>query len=314
MFRILSIDGGGVRGYLAASILANIEIYLNAVTREEVPLGLRFDFIAGTSAGGLIALGLAHGRTALEIKNLFTSFVPKVFGADNRRSKLCSIRNPLYGSEPLEEAIREFFGTDELKDLVRDVCVTSVSLIDAKPRLHKTDYFARNIGRLNESLVDVSLATTAAPTYLAAHSSEYSANLVDGGLAANNPSVIAYIDALQFERESKRDCPAPTSDKELMLVSVGTGQPGPLPYKYENLINGGWFDWLGAIHEVVLLSQSRLVHDQVKFLLKERYLRIDPVLNASVKLDDAEHFEGLRNKADIDTQVELFLKEYMVEC
>jgi patatin-like phospholipase/acyl hydrolase len=313
MFRILSIDGGGVRGYLAAGILANIESYLNAVTKQEVPLGLRFDFIAGTSAGGLIALGLARGRTALEVRNLFSSFVPKVFGADNRRSKLQHIKYPLYGSEPLEQALREFFGTDKLKDLVRDACVTSVSLVDAKPMLHKTDYLARNEKRLNESLVDVAMATTAAPTYLAAHSSEFSANLVDGGLAANNPSVIAYVDALQFERPSKRGNAAPMSDKDLMLVSVGTGQPGPLPYKYENLTEGGWLDWVGAIHEVVLLSQSQLVHHQAKFLVKERYLRVDPVLNTPVKLDDAEHFEDLRNKVDIDIQIEQFLKEYMGE-
>jgi hypothetical protein len=311
MFRILSIDGGGVRGYLAAAILTNIESYLNRMNNEETPLGLRFDFIAGTSAGGLIAVGLAHGRTALEIRDLFRSFIPAVFADGNRRSTLSRIRNPLYHPQPLRSALTKFFGTERLYDLKRDACITSVSLIDAKPRLHKTDYLARNDARLDESLIDVALATTAAPTYLPAHSTEISANLVDGGLAANNPSMIAFVDSLQFQRNSKRGTAAPTSDEQLLLVSVGTGQPGPLPYDYERLTSGGWFDWLGAIHEVVLLSQAQLVHQQAKFLVKERYLRVDPILNASVKLDDAQHFEDLRTKADIDEDIEPFLKQYM---
>jgi hypothetical protein len=316
MFRILSIDGGGVRGFLAASILANIETYLNDATGDRAALGQRFDLISGTSAGGLIALGLGMGRTAVEVRDLFVSLVPAVFGDANRRSAWSRPKHPRYHSDPLQRALLQFFGEATLADLVSDVCVTSVSLIDAKPRLHKTDYLARNAGRLEERLVDVGLATTAAPTYLKAHSSTFSANLVDGGLAANNPSMVAFVDALQFERKSKRGTERPVlngePDKGMVLVSVGTGQPGPLPYKYEKLVNGGWSDWLLPIFEVVHLSQAQLVHHQTKFLLGERYLRIDPVLNVPVKLDDAKRFQELRNKADIDDTSERFLKRFFL--
>ena len=63
-FKILSLDGGGVRGYLSAKILSNLEDYLNNRAKEEMPIGQRFDFIAGTSTGGIIALALALGKTA----------------------------------------------------------------------------------------------------------------------------------------------------------------------------------------------------------------------------------------------------------
>jgi patatin-like phospholipase/acyl hydrolase len=208
-FRILSIDGGGVRGYLAAAILANIEEHLNAALKETVPLGQRFDLIAGTSVGGLIALGLASGRSASDLRELLLTLVPKVFGKHNRRFPFMHPLRPRYHVEVLERELQSLFGASTLADLTADVCVTAVSLIDAKPRLYKTDYSARNAGRLNERLVDVAMASAAAPTYFSARSSQYSANLVDGGLAANNPSVIALIDAVQFERPSKRGTQKP---------------------------------------------------------------------------------------------------------
>ncbi len=83
--------------------------------------------------------------------------------------------------------------------------------------------------------------------------------------------MVALVDALQFERKSKRGTGRPVladAPKEgVVMISVGTGQPGPLPYNYERLVDGGWFDWMLPIFEVVQLSQSQLVHHQTKFLL-----------------------------------------------
>lgn len=315
-FRILSIDGGGVRGYLAASILANIEEYINEQRGENIPLGQRFDLITGTSVGGLIGLGLALGHSAADLRDLLFRLVPKVFGAENRRSRIRQVFNPRYGAKALEEELATIFEKKTLADLKTDVCITSVALIDAKPRLHKTDYFIRNRGRLDEPLINIAMATAAAPTYFPARTTKYSANLVDGGLVANNPSVIGIIDALQFERPSKREIQKPVLDVNggngPLLLSVGTGQPGPLPYNYKRMVTGGWSNWLLPIHEVVLLGQSQLVHFQAKFLVGQKYLRIDPILNIPVKLDDARHFHELRNKADVDAECERFLKTYFL--
>lgn len=315
MFRILAVDGGGVRGFLSASFLANVESHLDRLTGNPTPLGYRFDFIAGTSAGGLIALGLAMGKRAEELRDLFVKFVPDVFSDANRHVFATRGINPRYGSQPLREYVEGFFGDKTLADLRVDACITSVSLVDAKPKLHKTGYLKRNAGRLNETLVNVAMATTAAPTYFRAHSGIHSANLIDGGVAANNPSMVALVDALQFERPSHRGVQKPQmrssdSTNEPLMLSIGTGQPGPLPYKPSRLVDGGWITWAKAIHEVVLLSQAQLVHHQAQFLLGDRYFRFDPVLNVPVDLDDAEHFLELRNKADVDAKAELFIDNY----
>lgn len=312
-FRILSIDGGGVRGYLSAGILANIEDYLNRQAREDLPLGARFDLIAGTSVGGLLALALSAGLHARSLRDLLRELIPKVFGSSNRRGNLARWFAPRYHPEALKQQLIEIFGSRTLADLTTDACITSVSLIDAKPKLHKTDYFARNAARLDERLVDIALATTAAPTYFPAHSSKHNANLIDGGIAANNPAMIALVDALQFERSSKRGVGKPRLDvggaDGPLLLSIGTGQPGPLPYDHVKLRNGGQIHWARPIYEVILLSQSQLVHHQAKFLVAlGRYLRVDPVLNVPVELDDAEHFEELRNKFDIDADCERYLQ------
>lgn len=78
-FRILSLDGGGVRGILSAQILSNMESYLNRFHGEDIPVGQRFDFIAGTSTSGLIALGLAAGKSASEILEFYRQVIPEVF-------------------------------------------------------------------------------------------------------------------------------------------------------------------------------------------------------------------------------------------
>jgi hypothetical protein len=313
-FRILSIDGGGVRGFLAAAILANVESYLDIHTGVPMPLGRRFDLVAGTSAGGLIALGLASGRTAAELRRLFFDLIPKVFGVTNRRWRLNRIFRPKYGSEPLRAQLQAFFGQQTLGDLGTDVCIVSVALQDAKPRLYKTDYLVRNVGRLDEMLTDIAMATTAAPTYFAAQSSKYSAAVIDGGVAANNPSMIALVDGLQFERASKRGTPKPDLGDDagtpVVMLSIGTGEPGPMPYRYEQLVAGGIYDWARPIHEVILLSQAHLVHHQAAFLLKTRYHRINPLLNFPIELDDAARFHNLINKADITEANEKFLRNY----
>ncbi len=131
-FRILAIDGGGVRGYLAASILANIESYLNRVTETSINLGARFDFIAGTSTGGIIAIGLALGLRAEAIRDLFVEFVPKVFGIKNRRNVVKRLKYPRYGSAELRGVFENVFRNTTLGDLITDACITSVSLADAK--------------------------------------------------------------------------------------------------------------------------------------------------------------------------------------
>lgn len=320
-FRILSLDGGGVRGVLTARILMNVERYLNDLTGTNLPLGRRFDLVAGTSVGGLIALGLAAGKTAADVLTFCEENIPRIFGGGRARGLVGWLRRPKYSSEPLASALKEFLGDATLKDVVTDVCITSVSLQNAKPRLHKSGYLARNADRLGESLVDVGLATSAAPTYFQSHSGKLSSGLVDGGLCANNPSVVGIVEALQFEGASKPSGDAGKrlrSLEDLVLLSVGTGDPCAMPYDHRALKSAGLRRWIltrGStgftvpLIDVATESQSVLAHFQAMFLVKERYLRINPQLKFPMRLDQADAIGDLKNLADLTREIEQFLKE-----
>src|ERR1700687_5637555 len=159
-FKILSLDGGGVRGYLSAWILANIESYLDQATKVNLPLGQRFDFLVGTSTGGIIALGLAIGRTAAEIASFYERLVPTIFNKNARRSLAARANNPKYESAPLRIALEGFFKNATLENVKPDVCIPGVVLRTGKPRFYKSLYQAANIGRQKEKLVDIALATS----------------------------------------------------------------------------------------------------------------------------------------------------------
>lgn len=324
-FRILSLDGGGVRGVLQARVLANIESFLNERDSENVPIGKRFDLIAGTSTGGIIALGLALGRSAQEILKFYEKYIPKIFCKSNKDGGVC---RPIYKRDVFHEALLEFFGESTLIDVCTDVCVTAVSLQNAKPRLYKSGYLLRNKARLDEKLVDMALATSAAPVFFPAHSMSHSTNLVDGGVCANNPAMIALIESLQFEVESSRGISAPPekskrSIDEVLMLSIGTGEQCAMPYNHERLSYGGAMNWAVGrdqtgpmfslkpvlpLVELLMHSQSQLIDFQAGFMLgADRYFRINPQLKFPMKLDDADKIDELKNLSDITVDIESFV-------
>lgn len=314
-FCILSLDGGGVRGYLTALILQNIEQYLNEQCSDKKPITDRFDLIAGTSTGGIIALGLAAGVSIEDIVEFYLKDGPRIFGRPQKRSWLASLFLPKYRSDTLRCALDGVFHDKTLRDLKSDVCITTVALQNAKPRFYKSDYASRNSGRLDEKLVDIACATAAAPTYFKSHDNLlYSHNLIDGGICANNPAMIALVEAFQFEKESKRGVRRPdnpeTPRNNIIMVSVGTGERCAMPYNLDRLRNGGWLWWAKPIYEILLETQPYLIHFQAKFLLGEdNYLRINPLLKFPMKLDDISKIEELKNLADIDKSIANFLNK-----
>jgi uncharacterized protein len=311
-FRVLSLDGGGVRGYLSARILSNIEKYIDQISSSKIPLGLRFDFIAGTSTGGIIALALATGRTAYEIVQFYEEMIPKVFSPGAQRLGPLHSVMPKYDNTPLRRAVEDYFKDATLEHVQTDVCITSVALGSGKPRLHKSDYFRRNIGRSDERLSDIALATSAAPTYFQAHRTNYSGPLIDGGICANNPSMVALADAISFERPSKRGTDPATRLSEISLLSIGTGEQPAMPYNTDDLVNAGLGRWALYISDVLFESQSYIAHFQAKSFLQENYRRINPKLPSPMSLDDVSHFDELKNYSDITNDEEPFIKMHLI--
>lgn len=328
-FKVLCLDGGGVRGYLSIKILANIEKILNEQNDENINIGQRFDLIVGTSTGGIIASALAIGKSAQEVLELYKNLIPKVF-----QSEESGVFAPKYSNSILKEELEKILDDKRLSDVKTDLCITSVDVENATPRFHKSKYFDRNSPRLDERLVDLALATSAAPTYFPLVSTKHSTNLTDGGIIANNPSMVGLIDAMQLNDNNV---------EKIVLVSIGTGEQPCMPYDIDKLKNAGKQNWIVDIDdntkvskaikahkegksifnickdfilskqkvfdskgspliELLMDSQSKLVHFQVGFLLKDNYLRINPKMNTSISLDDISKVDNMNNVADVNQQ------------
>jgi len=295
-FKILSLDGGGIRGYLSAKILANMEQLLNEANREDINIGQRFDLIVGTSTGGIIACALAIGKSGKEILELYERLISKVFQPESK-----GIFSPKYSSKILKEELEKTLEDYTLADVKTDLCITSVDVENASPRFHKSGYFDRNSPRLNEKLVNIALATSAAPTYFPLVNIKHSTNLTDGGIVANNPSLVGLIDAMQIKNNDF---------KNIILISIGTGEQPCMPYEIDKLKSAGKLNWIintkkfivptsSPLIELLMESQSKLAHFQTQFLLKENYMRINPEIKSSIALDDVSKLSSLKNIADI---------------
>jgi len=311
-FRVLSLDGGGARGYLTARILANIELTLDAANKDTKPVGQRFDFIAGTSTGGIIALGLATGRTAAEIVSFYETLVPVIFAEKMRTGYPGRIRRPQYDNKTLKAHLERFFGNATLENVKTDVCITGVALATGKPRFYKSYYQAANLGRQKEKLSDVALGTSAAPTYFKAHTLAFTDRMIDGGICANNPSIVALVEAMNFERPSYTRNARPRAMGDIIMVSIGTGEQPSMPYNADTMAEAGLYYWAQYIADVMFESQSAVADTQARFLLREKYLRLNPKLGMAMPLDDVDHLNHLKTISDLNRSNVEFLHKYFV--
>lgn len=191
-FNILSIDGGGILGLYSANILSRIEKeFFNGE-----PLSSHFDLITGTSTGGIIALALATGLKAEIIQDFYIEYANMIF--PKKRQKRMGILKSKYSNEQLKNGLIKCFGDKKIKDCKTLVCIPSINVATCTPLVFKTN----NDGMLNRDeeckLIDIALATSAAPLYFPIHSFDSYQGLVDGGLWQNNPSLIGIIEALSY--------------------------------------------------------------------------------------------------------------------
>ncbi|HET8567343.1 MAG TPA: patatin-like phospholipase family protein [Solirubrobacterales bacterium] len=224
-FRILCVDGGGIRGLISALLIAEFERLLQDRDGSDARIADYFHLFAGTSTGGLIALALTRPDPApgSELAGFYTEDGPKIFHRSLLRKLLTlwGAIGPKYGSDPLREAVVRRLKDGHLADATRELLVTSYDMTGREPFFFKRWKAQKDPG-LNFSVVDAALSTSAAPTYFPCHESEKLPGraLVDGGVFAANPAVAAIAEALGRTGE-----PRPTLD-DMLLVSIGTGEFG----------------------------------------------------------------------------------------
>lgn len=189
-YRILTIDGGGVKGVFPASFLATVEDSIGA------PIANYFDLIVGTSTGGIIAIGLGLGLPACEILDLYERHANDIFPSLGAARFVSWLWTPKYRPGPLRNALESKIGQRRLGESRARLVIPSVNLENGQVYIYKTAHHLRFERDYRENAVDVALATAAAPSYFPSHVSTSGTALVDGGVWANNPIGMAVVEAI----------------------------------------------------------------------------------------------------------------------
>lgn len=283
-FKILALDGGGIRGVYAAHLLARLEDAL------KLPVSGCFDLIAGTSTGSILAGAAATEIPMQTVVGLFESQAGLIF---KRRKFSCfPFLRSRYSTDPLKRAIGDYLPAVTMGEIATPLMITSSDISTGKVHVFKSRYL-RDLGGpyLRDGSVPLSdaiLASCAAPAYFDPRPvGEYL--LADGGLWANNPAIIAITEAL-----SRFDRPL----DEIRVLSVGTGRTASFFTRSRSwgLLTGWGREKLVSY---VLALQSQASTNMAKLLLGDHHVRLDPEIE-SWQLDDTTHLQSLKALADRD--------------
>ena len=271
-YRILSIDGGGVRGLLVAVLLEQLDQH-HPRWREKI------DLFAGTSTGGIIALALAKGVDPTTIRDLYYDKSPEIFD-----SAWYELREgwPLlradYSSRHLREELTAVLGNTRLRNLKKKVLITAFDLEDEDKGHWKPKFFHNFSGSDTDGnlrAVDVAMYTSAAPTYFPTVD-----GFIDGGVVANNPAMAALA---QTQDERAKIDKRPRLH-EVKLLSIGTGF---LPRRIRGMTHDwGYAQWASPILRIMFDGLSGVAHYQCQQMLGERYHRLDYEFAEDVEMDD----------------------------
>jgi uncharacterized protein len=288
MRRILSIDGGGIKGVFPASFLTTLEESLGQ------PIAKFFDLIVGTSTGGIIALGLGLGLSAKQILSFYEERGPLIFKGTQFARALRQIGISKYSSDALREALKTVFEDKRLGDSTTRLVVPSCNLDTGEVHIWKTSHHPRLERDYKVPVVEVALSTAAAPTYFPMHRSSAGIPLVDGGMWANNPIAVALVEAtgvLEWPRTSVRVLSLGCTSTPL---SMGILRNRPL----------GWLFWRMKVTEVLMAAQSSGALGMATHLLADRanLVRISPSVTHSFTLDNVREIQSLKGLGDSEAR------------
>lgn len=273
-FKILSIDGGGIRGLIPAKVLAELEAELQKEEPEK-KLHEHFDLICGTSTGAILAIGIALGIPAKDLAKFYEDnakviFPRFIFRFLPRKSRV--FFNAIYSNKKLLKKLRQVYaeanggGDPLLNDLKTKVCVPAFNGNDGAINVLKTKHHPEYRRDYKLPAYHVAMSSASAPVYFPPHSFSFNnelgkgtnVNMIDGGIFANNPALIGV-----FEATDKLDIPI----GDISILSLGTGQG-------KQIIKRSWrpknvFDWLfpnPKLVDLVLDTQAQITEQYLLFL------------------------------------------------
>jgi patatin-like phospholipase/acyl hydrolase len=292
-YRVLSIDGGGIRGIVTTVMMQRL-----AATPGLEGFLDKTDLIAGTSTGGLLALGIAHGLSLEEMRNIYIDDGPEIFDDSwiDDLLDLGKLRGADYKTAPMRRVLKRVLGeTTTLGQLGKKVLITTFDLDNEHPKKKKRTWkpklFHNFPGPGNDrsaSAVDVGLYTAAAPTYFPSVD-----GYIDGGVYANNPSMCALA-----QTQDERNMDPVVDMKDVVLLSLGTGTS--LFHIKGKTHDWGYVQWIKPLISLMLDGISGIADYQCSQMLRDRYHRLAPVFppDVSIPMDDVKKIPYMIGFAD----------------
>ncbi|BBL77517.1 CBASS cGAMP-activated phospholipase [Methylomagnum ishizawai] len=275
-FQILSLDGGGIKGIFTAALLAAIEEDLN------ISIINHFDLIAGTSTGGIIAIGLGLGLKPREIVEFYFSQGPAIFKKKFGFNWLNHLLSRKFSDKPLEKALKHCFKEEKrFGDSTKRLVIPTYNITADDIYIFRTPHHEKLRRDHKVPAWKVAKATSAAPTFFPCVKDIDNMRLIDGGVWANNPSLVAVVEACG---------PLEIPLSAIHILSIGTFND--VNSRPDRLDTGGILAWgrNNAAIDIIMRGQSIGVNNQVKFLLGENHVeRLDPKVAANEFTLDGIH-------------------------
>jgi uncharacterized protein len=303
LLRILSLDGGGIRGILPGQVIVSLEQKLQERTGDATTrVADYFDLLAGTSTGGILTclylLPDEKGRpkySAREAVDLYLKNGGQIFKDDIRHRivSLGGLTEEKYPAQSIEALFMDYFNEAKLSDLLKPCIITSYNIHKRSTHFF-TQHDARQDPSYNYLLREVARSTSAAPTYFEPSRAKafdgVSYPLVDGGVFANNPSLCAYAEARQQFKRTDGSKNVTASD--MFMLSIGTGSVKQ-SYDYDSAVGWGALGWVQPVLDIMMSGANDTVDFQLKQIFDaidktQNYVRIDPSLGeADTAMDNA---------------------------
>ncbi len=305
-YRVLSLDGGGMRGLYTASVLQSLmNCFSQCSNRENKDIGKGFDLIVGTSTGGILACGLVAGIPINKMIELYSKKGNKIFTNPFPSKGIfktlrwifknsCKTAN---SNNILIQELQNIFHNKTMEQIYNErqvgLCITAVNLMDHSPRVFKTPHDPLKNVDNNRKLTDICLATSAFPILLPiAHIPDPGGNniyedFVDGGLWANSPILVALVEAITC---SKKEQP-------IEIISISSCSPSKGQTVLERDINKGLKGWRAGIQplELSMDAQSKSNHFVSDFLCTQlnklgKYITVDRLKQKSPSAEQVDFF------------------------
>jgi patatin-like phospholipase/acyl hydrolase len=292
-YRVLAIDGGGIRGIVTTVMMQRL-----AATPGLEGFLDNVDLVAGTSTGGLLALGIARGLSLEEMRNIYIDDGPEIFDDSwiDDLLDLGKLRGADYKTAPMRRVLKRILGeTTTLGQLEKKVLITTFDLDNEdqkkrrrtwKPKLFHN--FPGPGSDRSELAYNVGLYTSAAPTYFPSVD-----GYVDGGVYANNPAMCALA-----QTQDQRYMDPPVDVKDVVLLSLGTGTS--LFYIKGKTHDWGYAQWIKPLISLMLDGISGIADYQCQQMLRDRYHRLAPVFppDVSISMDEVKKIPYMIGFAD----------------